>query len=74
MYENVQFQKGKLTTPFGTEFVGFIITIGGITDPASIQRTYEDIDAIFKAHPEEYKVYEEKDSLGHFKSYAVSTQ
>jgi hypothetical protein len=69
----VRFQRGKLTTPFGTEFVGFIITIGGVTDPSTISRTYEDIDAIFKSNPEKFKTHEEKDGLGRFKSYAVST-
>lgn len=69
----MKFEKGKLTTPFGTEFVGFIITVGGITDPATIQRTYEDIDKIFKSNPETFKTHEEKDANGKFKSYSVST-
>lgn len=70
----MSFQKGKLTTPDGTDFVGFIITVGGITDPAMIQQTYEDIDAIFKANPEKFVIHEERDEVGHFKSYSVSTQ
>ena len=69
----MSFQRGKLTTPNGTDFGGFIITIGGITDPALIQQTYEDIDAIFKARPEKYKVHEERDADGKFLSYVVST-
>lgn len=70
----MRYQQGKLTSPDGTDFVGFILTVGGITDPSEIQRTYEDIDKMFKAHPENYKVHEEKDGMGHFKSYTVSTQ
>jgi hypothetical protein len=69
----VSFKKGKLTTPFGTEFVGFIITVGGVTDPAEIHRTYEDIDKIFKSNPETFKTHEERDEKGRFKSYSVST-
>jgi hypothetical protein len=69
----VSFQKGKLTSPFGTEFVGFIITIGGVTDPADIHRTYEDIDNIFKSNPEKFKIHETRDENGRFKSYSVST-
>ena len=69
----MRFQKGKLTTPDGADFVGFIITVGGITDPASIQRTYEDIDKIFKSNPESFNTHEVKDENGKFKSYVVET-
>lgn len=53
--------------------MGFIITVGGVTDPATIQRTYEDIDKIFKSDPDNFKIHEEKDAMGKFKSYSVST-
>ena len=49
------------------------ITIGGITDPALIERTYEDIDKIFKSQPEKFKVKEFRDSEGKFKSMIVET-
>ena len=70
----MSYKEGHLTTPGGVDFVGFIITVGGITDPAEIQRTYEDIDAIFKSRPDTFKTHEERDEFGHFKSYSVSTQ
>lgn len=58
-------------SPFGTEFVGFKVTIGGVTDPASIQRTYDDIEKILRREP--YKIHEEKTSNGTFRSYTVET-
>ena len=48
------------------------MTIGGITDPGEIERTYEDIDKIFKSNPEKFKVHEEREN-GKFKSFTVST-
>ena len=53
--------------------MGFKVTIGSVSDPALVKRTYDDIDAIFKSNPGDYKVEEERDSNGHFKSYIVST-
>ena len=70
---NVRIETGKLTSPNGEDFTGFIITIGEITNPASIQRSYEDINKIFKANPGNYKVSEHRDSEGHFKSFSVET-
>lgn len=49
------------------------ITIGGVVDPASIKRTYDDIDKIFKSNPDTYKVKEERDAEGKFKSFTVTT-
>ena len=49
------------------------MTIGGVTDPALIERTYEDIDKIFKANPGAYKVKEERTPEGKFKSFIVET-
>jgi hypothetical protein len=37
-----------------------------------IERTYEDIDKIFKANPGDYKVHEEREN-GKFKSFTVET-
>ena len=50
-----------------------IITIGGVTDPDSVERTYEDIDKIFKSNPEKFKTQEVRDEAGRFKSYIVET-
>lgn len=61
-------------SPFGTEIVGFKVTIGGITDPATIQRTYEDIEKIFKSNQANFKIHEEKTPEGKFKSYSISTE
>ena len=36
-----------------------------------IERTYEDVNAIFKANPGDYKVYEERDAEGKFKSFSM---
>lgn len=69
--ENTQLETGRLTSPFGTEFVGVRITIGEVTDPATIKRTYEDIDEIFKSNPDSFTVKEERDEKGRFKSFVV---
>ena len=66
-------QTGKLVSPFGTEYIGFKVTIGEVSDPAAVERTYEDIDKIFKANPGSYHVEEERTSEGKFKSFSVST-
>jgi len=60
-------------TPYGEEVQGFKISIVAPTDMALVERTFSDIEAICKAHPENYKVSEEKDSNGKFKSYTVTT-
>ena len=62
---------GRLHSPFGTEYVGFKVTIGG--EPKEVERSYADIDAIFKSNPGAYKVSEEKDENGKFKSFIVET-
>ena len=63
----------KQLSPCGEEFTGFSVTIGEITDPAEIARTYLDIDAIFKSNPSTYKVTESNYHDGTFKSFEVST-
>mgnify|MGYP001612338364 CR=1 FL=1 len=65
---------GRLSSPFGGEFVGIKVTIGGIKDPSMIKRTYDDVDKIFKSNPEEFYVEEEKTSDGKFKAFHVSTE
>lgn len=65
---------GRLTTPFGTPYIGFKVTIGGVSDPAMTERTYEDIDKIFKSNPGDYHVKEERDANGKFQSFHVSTE
>lgn len=65
-------EAGDLVTPDGAPYRGFKITIGGLTDPQSIQRTYDDIDKIFKANQMAYKITEHRKN-GHFDSYSVST-
>jgi len=47
------------------------VTIGGVTDPSEIKRTYDDIEAIFKSNQTNYKIYEEHTPNGTFKSYTV---
>jgi len=49
------------------------VTIGGISDPALVERTYKDIDAIFKSNPDNYKVHEERYPDGKFKQFTVET-
>jgi len=41
--------------------------------PEFNKRTFEDIDRIFKARPENYKTTEERNPDGTFKSYTVET-
>lgn len=69
----MQVATGNLYTPDGTPYVGFKVTIGGVTDPASIERTYEDIERILHSNQQPYKVFEEKTEYGTFKSYTVET-
>lgn len=61
-------------SPFGTEYIGFKVTIGGITDPSMIERTYQDVDKIIKSNPESFYTKEERDESGGFKAYHVSTE
>lgn len=64
---------GRVLTPLGEEINGFEVTIGGVTDPALIQQSYDDINAIFHSNPDRYKVTEEHDENGHFKRFVVQT-
>jgi hypothetical protein len=49
------------------------ITIGVAADPASVRRTYDDIDRIFKADPDKFDVYQGVTAEGKFKEFIVST-
>lgn len=60
-------------TPDGTPYHGFKVSIGGIQDPATIKRTYDDIEKIFKSNEVNFKTHEEHTPSGTFKSYTVST-
>ena len=62
---------GKLTSPLGTEYTGFKVTLIG--DNPNVERTYEDIDRILHQNKVAYKIHEERDSDGHFKSFTVTT-
>lgn len=67
----MKIETGDLTTPDGTPYKGFKITVGG--SPIEAERTYQDIDAIFKANPDKYRVKEERFPDGKFKSFTVET-
>lgn len=60
-------------SPSGVEFNGVEISLGGITDPASIVRTYDDIERILHQNKTPYKITETKTDAGTFKSYLVSS-
>ncbi len=65
-------QTGRLISPFGTEFQGFQITVGG-TANSSAQQNYDDIEKILTQNKVEYTVHHTEDSQGHFRSYQIST-
>ncbi len=69
----MRIETGSLYTPMGEQYNGFKVTIGGITDPSTIVRTYDDIESILGKNKINYKVHEETTSSGTFKSYSVST-
>lgn len=71
--QNVKVEHGKLTTPDGTPFFGVKISIGEITDPATIKRTYDDIEKIMGRNQVPFKIHEEKTAAGTFRSYSVET-
>jgi len=62
-----------LSTPDGTPYRGFKVSVGGGKTKAEIERTYEDIYKIFKSNPGDYKIHEERDEKGQLKSYTVTT-
>ena len=49
------------------------MTIGGVTDPGEIERSYDDIEKILKGNKVAYKIYETKTESGTFKSYTVES-
>ena len=65
-------ETGNLTTPDGTPYRGFKITVGGFLDPANTERTYEDVLRILRRDAREFRVTEERDS-GKFKSLIIET-
>ena len=60
-------------TPDGTPYHGFKVSIGGITDPSEVVRTYADIEAILHKNQVPFKTHEESHSDGTFKSYTVES-
>jgi len=70
---NVKIERGNLTTPLGTPYIGFKVTIGAVTDPRTIARTYEDIEAILKSNKVSYRETLERRPDGKFKSYKVES-
>jgi hypothetical protein len=68
----VRVETGNLTTPDGTPYRGFKITVGGLLDPENIERTYSDILRILHRNAREFRVKEERDG-GKFKSLVIET-
>lgn len=73
MVLNTRVEAGRLTTPSGVPFVGIKITIGSILDPASVKRTYDDIEAILGWNKVDYETHYELREGGKFKSYTIET-
>lgn len=69
----MRIETGNLYTPSGEQYSGFKITIGGITDPSTVVRTYEDIERILHENQKPFAIHEEHTAAGTFKSYSVST-
>lgn len=59
--------------PSGEEYFGIKVSIGKITDPSSVRRTYEDIEAILGRNKVDYKTHEVRTDAGLFRSYTIST-
>lgn len=57
---NLKYEKGSLTTPEGVPYIGFRVSIGAVRDPANFEMSYEDVKAIFKSNPNNFKVLEER--------------
>lgn len=66
-------RQGRILSPSGIEFNGVEITIGGISDPGAIKRTYDDIEKILRGNKQSYKEVETKTEAGTFKSYVIET-
>ena len=58
-------------TPSGEIVQGFSVTIGGITDPSTIERRYDDVARILRGNVHPAKVTEERDSQGRFRKFVV---
>ena len=64
-------ETGNLTTPDGTPYRGFKVSIGGVSDPSSVERTYADIEKILGRDKVSFKTHEETTPSGTFKSYSI---
>ena len=73
LLSSVKVETGNLTTPDGTPYNGFKVTVGGIQDPGEIQRRYDDIEHILHQNQVAYKINETHDQQGHFRSYSMET-
>ena len=62
---------GEINTPFGHEIIGFSVTVGGITDQATVQRSWDDIYKILHSQAIPIQIFEEKDEEGKFKLIVV---
>jgi len=62
-----------LTTPDGTPYKGFKVSLGGSIDPSEIVRTYDDIKRILHNNKVEYRTHEEHKPDGTFKSFTIET-
>ena len=51
--------------------MGVQISIGGISNPADVQRTYEDIERILHSNKQPYKEVETRTEQGTFKSFVI---
>lgn len=69
----IKIETGDLHTPDGTPYHGFKVSIGGITDPAAVLRTYDDIEKILHQNKVPYIEHEEHTPEGKFKSYSITT-
>lgn len=73
LVDNTRVSIGNCYTPSGEEYIGVKVSILEATHPDNIKRTYDDIEAIFRANPTRYTVHEERRQDGTFKSYVIET-
>ena len=70
---DIRIETGRILTPHGEEINGFKVYLSKATDPATITRSYADIEHILKANEASYRTSEEHTPEGTFKSYIVQT-
>lgn len=67
----IRIEVGRILTPSGEVIKGFKVSIGGQQEEP--ERSYDDIESIFKSNEASYKTFEEHTPQGTFKSYVVIT-